>query len=148
MRRRQFQILEAFGFAGPFDMTTKILLTEQTAMSIRDAAFPLFVTHTEFSHGEKKAERMIVDGKTLQYVAIFLGQSLQYKPVIVSIENKETKILEKFYEIQPHSNGVHWPTPTIERELSFKTFYAEMTRSSHGETTDEPRVIGLDQELE
>ena len=91
MRRRQFQILEAFGFAGPFDMTTKILLTEQTAMSIRDAAFPLFVTHTKFAHSKEKAERMIVDDKTLQYAANLLGQRLQYKPVIVPIENKETK---------------------------------------------------------
>ena len=86
---------------------------------------------------------MLIGVRTLPSAAAVLAERLQYRPVIVSIENDETNILEKFYMIQPHSNGVHWPTPTIERERSFKTFYAEMTRPPRGETADEPKLIGL-----
>ena len=131
---------------GPFDTTTKVLLTAKTALSIRNAVFPLFVSHTKYANIKKKAEQMQEGARTLPSAAAVLAERLQYRPVIVSIKNDEIKIIEKFYIVQPHSNGVHWPTPTIGRELLFKTFYTGMTRSSRGETEDEPRFIGLDQE--
>ena len=91
---------------------------------------------------------MFVSDKTLQHAAGLLGERLKYKPTIVSIENEETKKIERFYMIQPHANGKYWPIPTIEREQSFRNLYTEMTKSSQQETTDEPRFIGLNHELE